>query len=99
MIVEAQVTKDFKHAFDSLQPQKRRIVQEKIDLLANNPGHPSLQTHKFENYLREELTKWLPDTPINQIGGELAMEAFADVDWRYRAALVLAGLQIGGSAT
>jgi len=47
MIVEAQVTKDFKQAFDSLPAQKRRIVQEKIDLLANNLRHPSLNTHRL----------------------------------------------------
>jgi superfamily I DNA/RNA helicase/mRNA-degrading endonuclease YafQ of YafQ-DinJ toxin-antitoxin module len=47
MIVEAQVTKDFKHAFDNLHLQKQRIVEEKIDLLANNPRHPSLQTQKL----------------------------------------------------
>lgn len=47
MIVEAQVTQEFKQAFDSLQPQKQRIVQEKIDLLAFNLRHPSLHTHRL----------------------------------------------------
>ncbi len=47
IVVETQVTKDFKQAFDSLQPQKQRIVQEKINLLANNLRHPSLHTHRL----------------------------------------------------
>lgn len=47
MIVEAQITKDFKQAFDSLQPQKQRIVQEKIALLVNNIQHPSLHSHRL----------------------------------------------------
>lgn len=46
MVVEAQITKYFKQAFDNLQSQKQRIVKEKIDLLANNPRHPSLNVHR-----------------------------------------------------
>src|SRR5215469_2669126 len=47
VIEDALVTKDFKQAFDDLQLQKQRIVQEKIDLLANNLRHPSLHTHRL----------------------------------------------------
>jgi len=41
-------------------------------------------THQFEQHIREQLTtwyEWLPDTPINHIGGELAMEVLDAVEW------------------
>jgi hypothetical protein len=87
---------------EELLAELTRIMCQEYEPCLSKDKAATVNTYKFENYLREELTKWyewLPDTPINQIGGELAMEAFADVDWRHRAALVLAGLQIGGSAT
>ena len=59
----------------------------------------TVNTYQLEHYLCEELTtwyEWLPDSPINQIGGELAMEAFATVNFRHRASLVLSRLQRAG---
>jgi hypothetical protein len=41
-------------------------------------------THQLEQHMREQLTtwyEWLPDTPINHIGGELAMEVLDAVEW------------------
>ncbi|MGH2495968.1 MAG: hypothetical protein ACRDIV_14845 [Ktedonobacteraceae bacterium] len=38
----------------------------------------------LEGYVREELDKWyewLPDTPINRIGGSLVVEMLDCVDW------------------
>ncbi len=45
----------------------------------------------LEGYVREELDKWyewLPDTPINRIGGGLAVEMLDSVDWDHLARLV-----------
>ena len=83
---------------EALLSELTRIMCQEYEPFLSKDKAATVNTFKLENYLREELTEWyewLPDTPINQIGGELAMEAFADVDWRHRAALVLAGLQKG----
>ena len=45
----------------------------------------------LEQHIREELDKWydwLPDTPINRIGGGLAVEMLDSVDWDHLARLV-----------
>lgn len=45
----------------------------------------------LEGYVREELDTWydwLPDTPINRIGGGLAVEMLDSVDWDHLARLV-----------
>ncbi len=45
----------------------------------------------LEGYIRAELDKWydwLPDTPINRIGGGLALEMLDSVDWDHLARLV-----------
>ena len=45
----------------------------------------------LEGYVREELDKWygwLPDTPINRIGGGLAVEMLDSIDWDHLARLV-----------
>jgi superfamily I DNA/RNA helicase/mRNA-degrading endonuclease YafQ of YafQ-DinJ toxin-antitoxin module len=46
MFIEAKVTKDFRRAFDDLQTQKQRIVEEKVNLLLNDPRYNSLNAHK-----------------------------------------------------
>lgn len=45
----------------------------------------------LEGRIREELDKWydwLPDTPINRVGGGLAVEMLESVDWDCLARLV-----------
>ena len=45
----------------------------------------------LECHIREELDKWydwLPDTPINRIGGGLAVEMLDCVDWDHLARMV-----------
>lgn len=45
----------------------------------------------LECHIREELDKWyewLPDTPINRIGGGLAVEMLDSVDWDHLARLM-----------
>lgn len=54
---EAQTTKNFREAFDNLQPQKQRIVREKISLLATNPRHPSLNVHRVHR-AKTTLSIW-----------------------------------------
>jgi hypothetical protein len=58
-----------------------------------------VNTYKLEQHIHEELIKWyewLPDAPVSQIGGELAMEAFHTVDWKQIAGLILDELQAAG---
>ena len=46
--------------------------------------------HQLQTYFLEKLNQWyqwLPDTTINQLGSELALQAFQEVYWS-----VLAGL-------
>ena len=43
-----------------------------------------VNTHKLQAYVLEKLNEWfewLPDTPVNLIGGALALEALQAVDW------------------
>jgi hypothetical protein len=50
-----------------------------------------VNTKMLEQYIREELDKWydwLPDTPINRIGGGLALEMLDCVDYDHLARLV-----------
>ena len=47
--------------------------------------------HELHSHMEAELHKWfewLPDTPINRIGGELALAGFDTVDWSHIAVLV-----------
>src|SRR5260370_2561175 len=76
-----------------------RIMGQSYEPFLTSEKAFTVNTSKLESHMREELTKWyewLPDSPINQIGGELAMEAFRSVDWRHRASLVLDRLQLAG---
>lgn len=57
MYIDAKATRDFLRAFDHLQSQKQRIVREKIDLLFNNPRHPSLNVRKTER-ARAKTSIW-----------------------------------------
>ena len=45
----------------------------------------------LECHIREELDKWydwLPDTPLNRIGGGLAVDMLDSIDWDHLARLV-----------
>jgi hypothetical protein len=84
---------------EALLSELTKIMCQEYKPFLSKDMATTVNTYQLEHYLWEELTKWyewLPDTPINQIGGELAMEAFANVNWRHRAGLVLTRLQIGG---
>jgi len=58
----------------ALLSELTRIMCQEYEPFLSKDKAATVNTFKLENYLREELTKWyewLPDTPINQIGGEL----------------------------
>ena len=79
---------------DELHAELTRIMRQEYEPFLTWEKAKAVNTCKLEQYIREELTKWyqwLPDTPINNIGGELAMEALRGVDWQHIATLVLAG--------
>ncbi len=47
--------------------------------------------HALKTYFLDKLNQWvewLPDTPINLLGGELAKEALQEVYWSYLAGLL-----------
>lgn len=54
MSVKVRMTGNFRQAWKQLTPQMRRIVKNKIDLLVENTGHPSLNTHRIRQ-AREDI--------------------------------------------
>jgi hypothetical protein len=84
---------------EALLSELTRIMCQEYEPFLTWEKAKTVNTYKLEHFMREELTKWyewLPDTPINQIGGELAIEAFRCVDFRHIASLVLDRLQLAG---
>jgi hypothetical protein len=84
---------------EELLAELTRIMRQEYVPFLPKERATTVNTYTLEHFMREELSKWyewLPDSPINQIGGELAMEAFRCVDWRHRASLVLDRLQLAG---
>src|SRR5258708_38762670 len=47
MSVQVKTTDCFRQAWKQLTPQMQRIVKNKIDLLEENSGHPSLNAHRL----------------------------------------------------
>ena len=84
---------------EELLAELTRIMCQEYKQFLSRDMATTVNTYQLEHYLLEELTtwyEWLPNTPISQIGGELAMEAFATVNFRHRASLVLSRLQLAG---
>ena len=84
---------------DELHSELTRIMQQTYEPFFPKEKATTVNTWKLEQYFREELTKWyewLPDIPMSQIGGELAMEALQQVDWRQLASFILDELQLAG---
>ena len=48
MIDDIRVTQDFDVAFHSLPAQKQEIIKRKVQYLARNPYHPSLNAHRVK---------------------------------------------------
>jgi mRNA interferase RelE/StbE len=48
-------TQTFRAAYTRLPAEVRRIVEEKIRLLAENPTHPSLQTHRLRRISTQKV--------------------------------------------
>lgn len=48
MITDILMSRDFEMVFQQLQPQKREIVRRKIDYLAANAAHSSLNAHRLK---------------------------------------------------
>jgi mRNA-degrading endonuclease YafQ of YafQ-DinJ toxin-antitoxin module len=49
MIADALMSDAFEQTFSRLPFPMRDIVKRKIRLLSENPGHPSLNTHRLHN--------------------------------------------------
>ncbi len=54
MSVKVRMTVNFRQAWKRLTPQMQRIVRNKIDLLVENPSHPSLNAHRLRQ-VREAI--------------------------------------------
>ncbi|HEX7733703.1 MAG TPA: 3'-5' exonuclease [Ktedonobacteraceae bacterium] len=48
MVDDIRVTQDFDTAFRSLPAQKQAIIKRKVEYLAQNPQHPSLNVHRVK---------------------------------------------------
>lgn len=48
MNMQVVTTASFQQAYNRLPPQRQRIVMRKIQLLAQHPHHPSLQSHRVQ---------------------------------------------------
>src|SRR5260221_9180024 len=84
---------------DELHSELTRIMRQEYEPFLIDEKATTVNTFKLESYLREELAKWyewLPERPIDMIGGELAMEALRHVDWRHVASLIFDELQVAG---
>ena len=84
---------------DELHSELTRIMRQEYEPFLTYDKATTVNTFKLESYFREEFTKWyewLPERPIDMLGGELAMEALRHVDWKYLASLILEELQLAG---
>ena len=84
---------------DELHSELTRIMWQSYEPFLTHDKATTVNTFKLESYFREELTKWyewLPERPIDMIGGELAMEALRHVDWKHLGILILDELQVAG---
>jgi mRNA interferase RelE/StbE len=57
-------TPTFKAAFERLHTGIRKVVEEKIRLLAENPAHPSLQVHRLRRARAQNV--WICYISINK---------------------------------
>lgn len=62
---------------------KKILFKEYAPFLPTEQSLP-VNTHALQAYFLDKLQQWcewLPNTTINSIGSELALEAFQEVDW------------------
>lgn len=57
-------TEDFRRAWEQLTPQMRRIVDNKIRLLAEDPAHPSLNSHRLRQARAADI--WVCYISVNK---------------------------------
>jgi hypothetical protein len=84
---------------EALLSELTRIMCQEYEPFLTDDKATTVNTFKLESYFRGELAKWyewLPERPIDMIGGELAMEALRHVDWKHLASLILDELQVAG---
>jgi hypothetical protein len=80
---------------DTLLAELTAIMRKEYKPFLSQEQAVQANIHQLEQHLSDELTKWhewLPDTPINHIGGELAMEVLDAVEWSLIAEHLLEGL-------
>jgi addiction module RelE/StbE family toxin len=54
MRIKIVMSSDFQRGWRQLSPQMQKIVKSKISRLVENPGHPSLNTHRVRQ-TREDI--------------------------------------------
>jgi hypothetical protein len=80
---------------ESLLAELTAIMRKEYKPFLSREQAIQVNTHQLEQHLIEEMTKWyewLPATPINHIGGELAMALLNAVEWSHIAELLVARL-------
>ena len=85
---------------DELHSELTKIMQQTYEpFTLSQEKATTVNTLKLESYILEEVEKWyewFPERPIGMLGGEWAMEALRQGDWRYGASLILDELQGAG---
>src|SRR5258708_12706895 len=82
---------------DELHSELTRIMRQEYEPFLIDEKATTVNTFKLESYLREELAKWyewLPERPIDMIGGEFAMEALRHFDLRHTPPLLFHKLPV-----
>lgn len=81
---------------DTLLAELGAIMRKEYPPFLSPDQTVKANTYQLEQHMLAEITKWyewLPDTPINAIGGEVVMDVLPDVEWYLIAALVLAEME------
>jgi len=73
---------------ESLLAELTAIMRKEYKPFLSKEQTIKVNAHQLEQHMLEQMTKWykwLPDTPINHIGGELAMDVLDAVESHCRA--------------
>lgn len=77
---------------ESLLAELTAIMRKEYQPFLSQAQTVQANTHQLEHHILEEVTKWcewLPETPINHMGGELAMQVLQEVEWSQIAKLLV----------
>ena len=111
MFDEVFMSKDFDKAFRQLQPQKQKIVRQKIDFLRVNPKYPSLNVHQLSRLGKDIWEMYLDrgarllyeirgqSLILWQVGGHAVVDHAHQLKFDHPSRLLPWELQVGASST